>query len=66
MAPSNLGNLYMTGKGVELDYQKASDLYKLSADGGESMGMMNLAIIKLRGLGEPVDKKGGFSFTRTS
>ena len=41
-AMNNLANMYQVGQGVSQDYEKAMQLYKQAADGGNSNAMRNI------------------------
>jgi TPR repeat protein len=44
-ACTNLGFMYSHGKGVELSYRSAADLYRLGCDHGNPLGCTNLGIM---------------------
>lgn len=48
----SLGYLYATGTGVAADEEKAVELYRLAAEGGDYYAMHNLATMNLHGDGE--------------
>lgn len=58
-AVNNLGWMYEHGEGVEVDYEKAFELYLQAAEGGNKQAMINVAQMYAFGRGcEKDDKKG--------
>ena len=54
-AALTLGNMYLTGKGVALDYAEAVRWYRLAADQGDASAQSHLAIMYQNGKGVPQD-----------
>lgn len=54
-AQNNLGNRYFNGAGVERDYQRANELYRLAANAGVPEAQSNLAYSYWNGEGVDVD-----------
>lgn len=55
IAALNLGTFYYTGKGVELNYQKAYELYKIAADAGVLRAICNCGYCFYYGRHQDID-----------
>jgi len=54
-AQFNLGNMYVTGRGVTQDYAEAVRWYRLAAKRGDPRAQLNLGIMHGTGQGVPQD-----------
>lgn len=61
-AALNLGTMYYTGRGVEQDYSKAFELYKLAADACSLRTICNLGYCYYYGRGRPVDYENAYYY----
>ena len=52
IAQNNLGTMYMRGKGIDLDFDSARELFEAAAKQSLPGAMFNLGIMNLRGYGE--------------
>ena len=52
IAQNNLGTMYMRGKGIDLDFDSARELFKAAAKQSLPGAMFNLGIMNLRGYGK--------------
>ena len=61
-AALNLGTLYYTGRGVEQDYKKAFELYKIAADAGELRAICNCGYCFYYGRHQEPDYSEAFKY----
>lgn len=62
VAVTELGNLYVLGLGVDLDYGRAAQLYSRAAFAGHVDAQVNLGHVYSSGLGQPQDKKLAYAW----
>ena len=58
--------MHKNGEGVEVDLDKAFQLFKLAAAQGDSKAQANLAEMYEKGWGTPVDKEAALLFYQKS
>ena len=66
IAQFNLGSLYENGRGVDQNYKKALENYKLAADQGDILSMLRLGNIYDSGIGIKQDKERADLYYRES
>jgi TPR repeat protein len=65
-AQANLGNMYISGKGVPQDYKEAVKWYRLAAEQGHAAAQLKLGFAYNLGQGVPQDDKEAVKWIRLS